>query len=98
MVEISIIAVKGAKLGYDKYGLKGAVAGGVVAGGSVLLVREAVSRFTEIDDGRIDEVAERIRDDEELENVVVEEFSDGVDVTMGKVADALDEYVGDDRS
>lgn len=97
MVDISIIAFRGAKLGYDKYGLKGAVAGGIAAGGSVLLVREAASRFTGIDDGRLDEVAERIRDAEELENIVVEEFSDGVDVTIGNVADALDEYVGDDR-
>lgn len=98
MVELSILVFKGAKLGYDKYGLRGAVAGAIVAGGSILLVREAVSRFTEVDDARIDEIAERIQDDEQLEDIVGEEFSDGVDVTIGKVEDVLDEYTSDNSS
>lgn len=98
MVELSVLVFKGAKLGYDRYGLKGAVAGGIVAGGSILLVREAVSRFTEVDDARIDEMAERIQNDEELADIVGEEFAADIDVTMGKVEDAVEEYVGDDRS
>ncbi|QLG26500.1 hypothetical protein HUG10_02620 [Halorarum halophilum] len=97
MVELSILVFKGAKLGYDRYGLKGAVAGGIVAGGSILLVREAVSRFTEVDDDRIDEMAERIQDDEELADIVGEEFADDIDLTIGKVEDVIDEFVGDDR-
>lgn len=95
MVDIPTIVTSAVELGYRQYGIKGAVVAGVVVGGGTLGIKKAVSRFTDTGEERIDELIQRVEDDEELDEIIEEEFSKGVGKTVDKVEDILDRYFGD---
>lgn len=97
MVELSMIVFQGAKLGYERYGPKGAVVGAVVAGGSILLVKEAVARFTDVEDARIEELAERVQGSDDLDEIIDGEF-EGFDATLEEIAAVVEEFIGGDDS
>jgi hypothetical protein len=96
MVDAPTIAIEAARVGYRKYGASGAVSGVVLAGGSVIVAQKLVSRYTDADEDYIMDTAERIRKDEELNDIVKREFSGGVELSVEKIEELLEEYLSDD--
>jgi hypothetical protein len=95
MVDVPSLAIKVAELGYKRYGIKGAVVGAVAAGGSVFVVRKVVTRVADADEAYIDDLAERARGDEQLNDLVEEQFSKGVGTSVEKIEGVLESHLGD---
>jgi hypothetical protein len=92
MVDTPAIAIKAAEIGYKRYGIKGAVVGGVIAGGSVVVVEKVVSRYADVDEGYVEEIAERVENEDELNDIIEKEFSKGVETSVEKIEEVLDKY------
>lgn len=74
MVDQYAIVIEAVKFGYKRYGAKGAVAAAVTAGGGYVIATKVVPRVTDVDEEQVDEIYEKYSDDEELGDILGEEF------------------------
>lgn len=74
MVDSVTIVIQAVKFGYDRYGAKGAVAAAVAVGASYVVIKRVIPRYTDIDEERVDDVYERATKDDELSEILGEEF------------------------
>lgn len=75
MVDTTTIVIAAVKFGYKRYGAKGAVAAAIAVGASYVVIKRIVPRYTDIDEEQVDEVYEKVADDEEVTDILGEEFS-----------------------
>jgi hypothetical protein len=74
MVDSATVVIQAVKFGYKRYGAKGAIAAAVAVGASYVVIQKVIPRYTDIDEERVDDVYERATKDDELGNILGEEF------------------------
>jgi hypothetical protein len=74
MVDQYTILIQAVKFGYKRYGAKGAVAAAVTAGGGYVVATKVVPKVTDVDKEQVDEIYEKYSDDEELGEILGQEF------------------------
>lgn len=75
MVDGITVVIKAVKFGYKRHGPKGAVAAAIAVGASYVVIARIVPKFTNVNEDRIDEIYEKVSDDNELANILGEEFT-----------------------
>ncbi len=75
MVDTVTIVIQAVMFGYDKYGLKGAVAAAVAVGASYVLIMRIIPRVTDVDEEEVEAMYDRINEDDELTDILGEEFN-----------------------
>lgn len=74
MADPTLIVIEAVKFGYREAGPKGAVAAAVAVGASYAIVVRILSRYTDLDEKQIDEIYEKISNDDEIVDILGEEF------------------------
>lgn len=74
MVDSTTVIIQAVKFGYDRYGAKGAIAAAAAVGVSYVGIKKVVPRYTSVEEERIEEVYQRITEDDELGEILGEEF------------------------
>lgn len=75
MVDSITVVISAVKFGYNRYGARGAVASAVAVGASTVIIKKVVPRYTSVEEERVDEIYERITEDNELAEILGEEFN-----------------------
>jgi hypothetical protein len=74
MVDVMSVVIPAVKFGYNRYGPKGAVAAAIAVGGSHLVIKSVIPKYTDIEQERVDEIYSRLTDDGELGDILGKEF------------------------
>lgn len=75
MVDTTAVVIPAIKFAYKRYGAKGAVAAAIAVGATHAVITRVVPEFTDIDEEQVDNIYERIIEDDELADILGEEFN-----------------------